>query len=520
MQVYVFRNNTIERFFPHDYSFSGYNDISVIPQEAMRYVWCYQLPIEANACRVAQMIELYEKNLDYVLNRISESKLLIAFTIENRWRLKYVETDDRLSKAINHYNDFLYNKCETNKNLKIIDISEFSTSYSIEQLIDWKYFFAYQIPYNPKLAKDFQIWFERKISQIDLQRKKCLVLDLDNTIWSGIVEEDGMEGIVCSGDYPGNVFHLWQEMLLELSKKGVMLVICSKNDEQEIMQLFEKNPNLVLRKEHFVAWRINWNDKVSNIKQLANDLNIGLESMVFVDDNPTERAWVKQQLPQVEVPDFPQYAYLIPDFGRQIIEKYFSVYQLTDEDLSKTKQYKDNVVRQQELTKFKDFGDYLRSLNLHLTIERANEYSVSRIAQMTQKTNQFNLTTHRYSESDIKQFIAQGWYIYTLAVADKFGDSGITGCMIIKPNYEIDTMLLSCRILGKGIEKAFFCYVMNQLQESENITAVYVPTERNKQVENFYESVGMELYETKDCIKYYRNAKKMQFEISNIYSIN
>jgi FkbH-like protein len=315
---------------------------------------------------------------------------------------------------------------------------------------------------------------------------------LDNTLWGGVLGEDGIEGIKLGGDYPGKAFHYWQEALLELSKTGVILTICSKNNEADVEALFAAR-EMPLKLEDFVSKRINWQDKATNIRAIAEELNIGLDSMVFVDDNPTERELIRQQLPMVAVPEFPAQPYGLADLYAQLVREYFSVYALTDEDRKKTEQYRQNASRKQLEAQFTDMTDFLRSLEMKLKIERVDAQSVSipRVAQMTQKTNQFNLTTRRYTEDDIRSRMARGAEAWTLAVRDRFGDNGITGLMILVPEngWCIDTMLMSCRVLGKGIEEAFFKYVISQY--SGALHAEYIPTAKNGQVADFYTRMGL-----------------------------
>ena len=411
--------------------------------------------------------------------------------------------------------------------MKIIDISGFLNRFSQEQLVDWKFYYLSQIPLNPKLAAEFSIWFKRQQDIIELKRKKCLVLDLDNTLWSGILGEDGLENIKMNETYPGNCFRFFQEYLLQLCKNGVILAVCSKNNELDVLEVWERHPDMLLRKEHIVSYRINWNNKADNIREIAEELNIGLDSLVFVDDNPAERELVKQMLPQVTVPDFPKQPYLFPEFIKYLTDNYFSIYQLTSEDVIKTQQYKENAERRQFQNHFTDFDSYLRSLEIELTIEPASDLNIIRLAQMTQKTNQFNLTTQRYTETDIRNFANNGARIYGLRVKDRFGDSGLTGLIIIKNEelknlVEIDTLLLSCRILGKNIETVFVQYVLMKLKEAgiKNVKANYIKTLKNSQVAEFYEKLEFEVDKFSDTEKQYNlDLDKVNYSISKIYKI-
>ncbi|MBR4925155.1 MAG: HAD-IIIC family phosphatase [Prevotella sp.] len=522
MNIFVFRNNTVERFFGKEYHFSGYDDISVVPQDADSYVWWYQVPIKYEQNVLAEEIRGYIHKLNFVLQQLDVKKTFVALTMDTLYAVPFSDDDHRLQQAIDNYNTVLYEVEQTYSNVKVIDVREFNRSYSANELMDWKFYFISQMGMNPKLNKEFMAWFERKMESIAFKRKKCLALDLDNTLWGGILGEDGIEGIQIGGDYPGKAFLYWQEALLQLSKSGVILAICSKNNEQDVLEAWEKNPYMVLRKDSFCAWRINWTDKATNLKELAEELNIGLDSFVFVDDNPTERELIRQILPMVAVPEFPEQPYMLPMFFKHLVEDYFKVYSITDEDRKKTEHYKANAKRAQALKSFADIDTFLESLDIQITIEAANKFNIQRIAQMTQKTNQFNLTTKRYTDADILRFIEHGWKIWCICVADKFGDNGITGCLMVNGT-EIDTFLLSCRILGKGIEFAFAKRVMVILRNNgtSELRAKYLPTVKNSQVKDFYEKCGFTLTdEHEDGSKDYAiDLLTADLSIKDIYNI-
>ena len=519
---FVFRNNTLERFFTKEYAFSGYDDISVIPADADGYVWFYQVPIKFEQSVLVDEIDGYSRKLSFVLSQIDAAKTVVALTMELLYAVPFTDDDHRLLSAIARYNESLYALTEQYANLKVIDFSEFACQHPAKELIDWKFYFISQMGLNPALHKEFKAWFSKKMDSIALKRKKCLVLDLDNTLWGGVLGEDGVDGIQIGGDYPGKSFLYFQEALLELSYSGVILTVCSKNNEQDVLEAWDKNPYLLLKRMHFATYRINWDDKATNIKEIAEELNIGLDSLVFVDDSPEERELVKQLLPMVEVPDFPEQPYELPVFFKKLVDDYFKVYSITNEDKEKTQQYRANASRAQEQRHFTDFTDFLRGLDIQMTIEQANDFNIQRIAQMTQKTNQFNLTTHRYTDADIRQFVNDGWKIWCLSVSDKFGDNGITGCLMVNGE-EIDTLLLSCRILGKGIEFAFVKKVLSLLKECgvTNLKASYIPTAKNAQVADFYNKCGFLLQSEHDGIKNYGlSLNEAELIIEDYYHIN
>lgn len=519
---FVFRNNTVERFFPKDYQFSGYDDVSVIPAEAEGYVWFYQVPVKYNQDVLVAEIRNYSQKLGYVLRQTPPSKTVVALTMEWLYAVILTDDDHRVRLAVDGYNKALVELADRYPQLKVIDFGDFSRRYPVEELTDWKFYFISQMGLNPKLSKDFMVWFSKKMDSIALKRKKCLVLDLDNTLWGGVLGEDGIEGIRIGGDYPGKAFLFWQEALLELSNTGVILTVCSKNNETDVLEAWEKNPFMVLKKDNFATWRINWADKATNIKEIALELNIGLDSMVFVDDNPTERALIRQMIPMVEVPEFPNQPYEFPVFFKELVEKYFKVYSVTNEDKKKTEQYKANAQRAQAQRSFIDFDSFLENLNIQITIERANDFNIPRIAQLTQKTNQFNLTTKRYTDADVRSFLEAGWKIWCVSVSDRFGDNGITGCVIVNGSV-IDTFLLSCRVLGKGVEVAFIKKILTILKEDgvDEMKATYIPTAKNVQVKDFYEKCGFAcVSEDVDGQKSYAiDLKNADLEIKEYYHI-
>lgn len=521
--MFVFRNNTVERFFPKDYAFSGYDDISYVPTDVDGYVWFYQLPVKYDQEILCSEIRGYAQKLAYVMAQVDKARPFIALTMdENAYSVPFTSGNE-LVAAVAEYNTALVQTEAEHNNVKLLDFREFTRQYPAEEVFDWKFWFISQMGMNPKVTKPFMEWFNHKLEQIALKRKKCLVLDLDNTLWGGVLGEDGIEGIKLGGDYPGKAFHYFQEALLELSKSGVILTVCSKNNEEDVLEAWEKNPFMVLKKDNFATWRINWTDKATNIKELADELNIGLDSFVFIDDNPTERELIKQVLPMVEVPEFPAQPYELPVFFKEIVEKYFRVYSVTNEDKKKTEQYKANAQRAQAQRSFVDFDAFLESLNIQMTIEAANEFNIPRIAQMTQKTNQFNLTTKRYTDADVRTFLQNGWKIWCISVADKFGDNGITGCIIVNGD-TIDTFLLSCRILGKGIEIAFIKKILSLMEESgvNTVKAEYIPTAKNAQVKDFYDRCGfLCVAEGADGKKaYVLELKDVDLDIKEYYHIN
>lgn len=312
--------------------------------------------------------------------------------------------------------------------------------------------------------------------------KKCVAVDLDNTLWSGILGEDGLEKIVPNQDL--------QKFLLSLYEKGIILAINSRNNLKEALEAIDKHPRMILRTKHFAARQINWGDKVSNLIAIAKELNLGLDSFVFLDDDLFQQNLVRESLPQVAV---------VPI---ESLKNYagFKNLKLTEEDVRRGQMYSEERQRKELQTRLKSLDEFLQELNLKVEIAAVDDSTISRASQLTQKTNQFNLTTRRYSEEDLKKFLADGGRAWTVRAKDRFGDYGIVGVAMIMPrdsDWRIDNLLLSCRILGKGVEKELTEFVLNEAKNNgvKRLTAEYLATAKNNQVENFWDSLAFKLAE-------------------------
>jgi FkbH-like protein len=325
---------------------------------------------------------------------------------------------------------------------------------------------------------------------------KALVLDLDNTIWGGVVGDDGVEGLVLGqGSALGEAFVDFQDYARELSRRGVILAICSKNDEKNALEPFERHPEMVLKRGDIASFVANWADKPSNLRAIAEELNIGLDALVFVDDNPFERDLVRRELPMVAVPevsdDPTSYAQTLADAG------YFEAVSITDEDRARSGQYQSNREREALKTSATDLGSYLRGLEMRLMWRRFDRVGLARTVQLINKTNQFNLTTRRYSEADVlavmedkRAFGAQ------LRLVDRFGDNGIIAIVIgrLQENADlvIDTWLMSCRVLGRQVEPTTLNLVAALAKElgAKRLVGEYIATPKNGMVRDHYAKLG------------------------------
>ncbi len=349
--------------------------------------------------------------------------------------------------------------------------------------------------------------------------KKCLILDCDNTLWGGVIGEDGMDGIALDRNrFPGKAFYDFQKAVLRLVDQGVMVALCTKNNHDDVMNVLDHHPHCLLKRKHLVGYRINWQDKEKNIEALIEELNIGIDAAVFVDDNPTECARVQAFLPDLTVRMVPKQLSNLPILLSR--EGLFDKLAVTAEDLKRVQLYQAEAKRRETAATFKTPEEFLASLSLSARIETAAPSRVARVAQLTQKTNQFNLTTRRYSEGDVERMLASDdWAVLTLTASDRFGDLGLTGVFIARragADAVVDTLLMSCRVLGRKLEHEFVATCIEQLNERwrpRSWTAEYVKTRKNEQVAGFWPVFGfIEVRRDGDSVHYRADASALTLQ--------
>ena len=335
----------------------------------------------------------------------------------------------------------------------------------------------------------------RLIAAMRGKSRKALILDLDNTLWAGVIGDDGMTGInIAQGDATGEAHLALQRYALALRECGVVLAVSSKNTDEIARQVFREHPDMLIREDHIAVFQANWNDKASNIEAIAKTLNIGLDALVFVDDNPAERALVRQRLPQVAVPELPA----DPAFYVRTIAAagYFEAVGFADEDRKRAQFYTDNAKRVELQANIGSIDDYLRSLNMNISFSAFDAGGRARIAQLINKSNQFNLTTRRYTEAEIDTLIDDNQaFTMQIRLEDVFGDNGMISAIICRAmgdDWAIDTWLMSCRVLGRKVEEAALQQLIHfgKVRGIKRLIGLYRPTERNSIVAEHYAKLG------------------------------
>jgi FkbH-like protein len=331
---------------------------------------------------------------------------------------------------------------------------------------------------------------------------KCLVMDLDNTLWGGVIGDDGLEGIALGQGSPlGEAYTAFQDYARELSRRGVILAVCSKNDEANALEPFEKHPDMVLKRGDIASFVANWQNKADNIRAIAQELNIGLDALCFIDDNPFERNLVRQELPMVAVPEVSDdptgYPVALADGG------YFEGLAVTDEDRERTSQYQGNKAREALKAAVTDLPSYLRGLEMQLISKHFDQIGLQRIVQLINKSNQFNLTTRRYTDADVVAVMADpDAFGLQLRLTDRFGDNGIIailiGRLLANSDLYIDTWLMSCRVLGRQVEPTTLNLIAQEALKlgAKRLVGEYIPSKKNAMVKDHYARLGFAVMET------------------------
>ena len=323
---------------------------------------------------------------------------------------------------------------------------------------------------------------------------KALVVDLDNTLWGGVIGEDGMTGIKLGNEYPGAAFRELQRALLDLHQRGILLAVCSKNNQDDAMEALRSHAGMLLKPSHFACMRINWTDKAQNLREIAKELNIGVDALAFLDDNPIERQQVRSQLPEVHVIELPHDPL---QFARRVRQSpVFERLTLSAEDQQRGAMYQAQREREELEQNLTSREDFYRSLQQEAEIAPVTKASLARIAQLTNKTNQFNLTTRRYTEQEILGMTGSGeGECFSIRVRDRFGDNGLVGVAITRESgdiCEIDTFLLSCRVIGRTVETAFLSFLADHARGNgaRKIQGWFLPTKKNAPARDFYSAHG------------------------------
>ena len=459
--------------------------------------------------------EFYKKNkheqgifADHILQGTQKYYDVLASRLKAKVIINtYPEINDSVfgNFAAKTQSSFIYQQRKTNlllmdlsqkaKDLFVCDLASLQSELGYRFVFDSKMYvnadMVYSLEFLPYIASNIT----SIIQSITGTFKKCLILDLDNTTWGGIIGDDGMEGIQIGYLGLGKVFTELQLWAKQLKQRGIIIAVCSKNTEEIAKEPFLSHPDMVLRMDDIAVFVANWETKVDNIRYIQSILNIGFDSMVFVDDNPFEREMVKAGIPDITVPELPEdpAEYLL--YLRSL--NLFETASFTEEDELRTKQYQEEAQRNILLQSFDSEDDFLKNLNMVSEVKAFDAFTTPRVAQLTQRSNQFNLRTIRYTEEDIKRLATdKDYYTMSLSLADRFGDHGLIGIIILKKESDttlfIDSWIMSCRVLKRGMENFTLNMIVALAAENgfKKVVGEYIPTKKNGIVKDHYADLG------------------------------
>lgn len=403
------------------------------------------------------------------------------------------------SEAISAVNRAMRERFADLNSVHLLDIDELQARHGRTRFHSEKKWVTTKLPFTAEgLSWMAQEWW-RWVAVSATPQAKVLALDLDNTLWGGVVGEDGLAGLKLGDEHPGAYFKDLQRTVLDMARRGVLITVVSKNNLDDAMKVFDEHPDMLLKREHLAALRVNWEPKAQNIVELSRELNLGLESFVFLDDNPVERAAVQRALPDVIVPDIGSDPSTYAGALRRLAQ--LERLSVSFEDLARTQMYAQERERQGIEARAESMEDFLASLDVRVETELISALSLARASQLTIKTNQLNTTTRRYNEAQLAERLADpAWSGFVLRARDRFGDNGIVGVALIHGDGVvswIDTFLMSCRVIGRGIETAFLAYLAVDARRRgyERLQGWFLPTPKNPPARDIYRRAGFQLME-------------------------
>ena len=420
-------------------------------------------------------IPIFISTIDFRENRIkSLSERSIKYELENDW-YQYVQ-----------------GLVERRNNVYLFDLADTIAEVGRKQFYSNKMWYMSSMPYSRDGLNAVSNEIDRILGAAFTTRKKIIALDLDNTLWGGVIGEDGVEGIELSDHKEGQRYYDFQRQLLEMKNRGIVLGIVSKNNEEDAEAAIRNHPAMLLRDNEFVSRKINWENKALNLKAMEGELNLTEGGFIFVDDNPVERETVKGECPDMLVPDFPEDTTELLSFAEDIWFDYCRPLRVLGEDLKKTQMYQNEAKRKLEMESSLNLDDYIAKLEMVADIHRMRDTELERVVQLINKTNQFNVTTKRYTQAEVEEIAADpNNAIYVVYSSDKYGDSGLISVIILigsEVDVRIDTFLMSCRVMGRKLEDV----ILNELaaKYQRKMIGEFIPTAKNAPVRELFDRLG------------------------------
>lgn len=453
----------------------------------------------------AERIDLWKQALNALTTHFSDIPIFVSTVDIRENRIKTFSERRYKYEFENDWYQYLQGLVESRKNVYIIDLADTIAEIGRKQFYSNKMWYMSSMPYSRDGLILVVSEIKRALEAVFVSRKKIIALDLDNTLWGGVIGEDGIDGINLSDHKEGQRYYDFQRQILEMKNRGIILGIVSKNNEADVENTINNHSAMLLRDEDFVSKKINWDNKAINLKLMEKELNLSESGFIFIDDNPVERETVKGECPEILVPDFPEDSSELISLAEEIWDDYCRPLRVLDEDLNKTKMYRNEAKRKLDMETSLSIDDYIKKLEIVVDIHKMQHEEKERVIQLIGKTNQFNLTTKRYTESEIIEFLSDPNYsIFVVHSADKYGDNGLISVIILKEENDyviIDSFLMSCRVMGRKIEDV----IINEIAAyyHKRLVGEYIATAKNVPVSDLYDRLGFILVSDKVDRKLY-----------------
>lgn len=461
----------------------------------------------ADSNEAAEHISLWKQGLAALTDNINNIPIFVSTVDIRENKIKDYSERKFAVELNNDWYRFIQDIAEKNNNAYVLDIADTICEIGRKQFYSNKMWYMSSMPYSKNGLDAVVKEIDRALSSAFGPKRKIIVLDLDNTLWGGVVGEDGPDGIELSNHKEGQRYYDFQRQLLEMKNRGILLAINSKNNSDDAEKVIQNHPNMLLRDNAFVSKKINWENKASNLKAMENELNLTEKSFIFIDDNPAEREIVKGICSEALVLEFPTDTTELLSFAENIWFNYCRPLKVLGEDLKKTQMYQSESKRRHEMNGSLNLDDYIAGLEMTVDIHRMRSNELERVTQLCGKTNQFNMTTKRYTQAEIEQISANpDNEIYVAYSSDKYGESGLISVIILVGEAEdvrVDTFLMSCRVMGRRLEDVIMNEIAVHCSDKRKIIGEFIPTAKNAPVKKLYDRLGFELISDNDGHKIY-----------------
>lgn len=463
-----------------------------------------------------ERVGLWKQAISTLVSNITTIPIFVSTIDIRENRIKSLAERKYRYEWGNEWYQFAQGLAESKSNVYIFDIADTISEIGRKQFYSNKMWYMSSMPYSRDGLIAVASEMDRVLGSAFSSRKKIIALDLDNTLWGGVIGEVGVDGIELSDHKEGQRYYDFQRQLLEMKNRGIVLAVNSKNNLEDAEAAIQGHPAMLFRDDDFVSRKINWENKAINLKAMESELNLTEGGFIFIDDNPVERETVKGECPEILVPDFPEDTAELLTFAEDIWFNYCRPLKVLGEDLKKTQMYQNEAKRKQEISENLNLDNYIAKLEMVADIHRMRESELERVVQLINKTNQFNVTTKRYTQAEVEAIAAKpDNAIYVVYSSDKYGDSGLISVIILIGNGTgacIDTFLMSCRVMGRKLEDV----IINELaaKYGGKLIGEFIPTTKNAPVKELYDRLGFKMIADDGGHKTYelKEYQKKEFE--------